>query len=214
LLAKEVQVMAEAAPTKGNLTAAKRSRQLAESGYMLMDSKRNILVRELRALIDQAADIQSRIESTFEEAYNSLKYANISLGNIEHISESIPIDESVNLRYRSIMGVEIPTAVSDDAQPDSLPYGLAGTSSALDEAYLKFAKAKRLIMDLAQTENAIYRLAYSVRKTQKRASALKNIVIPTLDAAISRISEALEEKEREEFIRLKVIKSQKGRQED
>ena len=78
--------MAEAAPTKGNLTAAKRSRQLAESGYMLMDRKRNILVRELMALIDQAADIQSRIESTFEEAYNSLKYANISLGNIEHIS--------------------------------------------------------------------------------------------------------------------------------
>ncbi|MGI5936909.1 MAG: V-type ATP synthase subunit D [Oscillospiraceae bacterium] len=206
--------MAEAAPTKGNLMAAKRSRQLAESGYMLMDKKRNILVRELMALIDQAADIQSRIDSTFEEAYNSLKYANISLGNIEHIAESIPVDESVNLRYRSIMGVEIPTVVSDDTRLDSLPYGLANTSSALDEAYIKFATAKRLIRDLAQTENAIYRLAYSVRKTQKRASALKNIVIPTLDATISRISDALEEKEREEFIRLKVIKAQKGRQQD
>lgn len=203
--------MAQMLPTKANLIAEKRSRQLAENGYMLMDKKRNILVRELMALIDQAADIQSRIESTFTEAYNSLKFANISLGNIEHIAESIPVDNSVNLRYRSIMGVEIPTVITDDTKIDSLPYGLSNTSSALDEAYIKFAKAKRLIRDLAETENAIFRLAYSVRKTQKRASALKNIVIPSLDATIPRIIEVLEEKEREEFIRLKVIKAQKNK---
>jgi len=205
--------MAELAPTKSNLMAAKRSRQLAESGYLLMDKKRNILIRELMALIDQAADIQSRIESTFTEAYDSLKYANISLGNLEleHIAESIPVDESVNLRYRSIMGVEIPMVISDEAKIDSLPYGLPNTSSALDEAYIKFSKAKMLIRDLAETENAIFRLAYSVRKTQKRANALKNIVIPTLDVTIPKISDALEEKEREEFIRLKVLKEQKSK---
>ena len=206
--------MPELAPTKSNLIAAKRSRELAESGYTLMDKKRNILVRELMALIDQAADIQSRIESTFAEAYDSLKYASISLGNaqVEHVAESIPVDRGVELRYRSVMGVEIPTVISGEARLDALPYGLAGTSSALDEAYIKFSKAKSLIRDLAQTGNAIYRLAYSIRKTQKRANALKNIIIPALDRTIPRIAEVLEEKEREEFIRLKVIKSQKDKQ--
>ena len=108
--------------------------------------------------------------------------------------------------------MEIPTVISGEARLDALPYGLAGTSSALDEAYIKFSKAKSLIRDLAQTENAIYRLAYSIRKTQKRANALKNIIIPALDRTIPRIAEVLEEKEREEFIRLKVIKSQKDKQ--
>ena len=46
--------MPQTAPTKGNLTAAKRSRALASTGYELMDRKRNILIRELMALIDDA----------------------------------------------------------------------------------------------------------------------------------------------------------------
>ena len=51
------------------------------------------------------------------------------------------------------------------------------------------------------------RLAYAIKKAQKRANALQNIVIPGLNAEISRISDALEEKEREEFVRLKVVKA-------
>ena len=44
------------------------------------------------------------------------------------------------------------------------------------------------------------------RQTQKRANALKNITIPTYTGLVKDISNALEEKEREEFTRLKVIK--------
>ena len=54
--------------------------------------------------------------------------------------------------------------------------------------------------------NAAYRLAMNIRKTQKRANALKNITIPTYTVLVKDISNALEEKEREEFTRLKVIK--------
>ena len=50
------------------------------------------------------------------------------------------------------------------------------------------------------------------KKSQKRANALKNIVIPELEETIKFISESLEEKEREEFSRLKVIKANKEKQ--
>ena len=40
---------------------------------------------------------------------------------------------------------------------------------------------------------------------------MNNIVIPDLDNTIRFITEALEEKEREEFVRLKVIKRQTGK---
>ena len=46
----------------------------------------------------------------------------------------------------------------------------------------------------------------NIKKTQKRANALKNITIPQTETIIKTISDALEEKEREDFIRLKVIK--------
>ena len=79
------------------------------------------------------------------------------------------------------------------------------------DAYFKFREVKALICELAQTENSIYRLAYAIKKAQKRANALKNIVIPGLEDEIFRISDALEEKEREEFVRLKVVKSRNER---
>ena len=48
-------------PTKGNLILAKNSLALSRQGYDLMDKKRNILIRELMDLIEQAADIQRRL---------------------------------------------------------------------------------------------------------------------------------------------------------
>lgn len=57
-------------------------------------------------------------------------------------------------------------------------------------------------------ENAAIRLATNI-KTQKRANALKNITIPRYETLTRDITNALEEKEREEFTRLKVIKRMK-----
>ncbi|MEG0216447.1 MAG: V-type ATP synthase subunit D, partial [Hungatella sp.] len=97
-------------PTKGNLILAKNSLTLARQGYVLMDKKRNILIRELMELIDQAKDIQSAIDSTFTEAYQALQKANIELGinYVQEIVTSIPIETGVKVKSRSIMGTEIP----------------------------------------------------------------------------------------------------------
>ena len=200
--------MAQTAPTKGNLNSAKRSRALAETGYELMDRKRNILIREIMGLIDEAEDLQARIDRTFSEAYASMRLAEISMGgSAERGADAVPIDDSFSLRFRSVMGVELPRVDSEPQLPSGPPYGLAFTSSDLDDAYFTFAEVKELIRELAETENCIYRLAYAIKKAQKRANALQNIVIPGLDSEIARISDALEEKEREEFVRLKVVKA-------
>ena len=66
-------------PTKGNLIAAKNSLNLANMGYGLMDKKRNILIRELMGMIDEAKGIQSEIDSTFRAAYAALQKANWAL---------------------------------------------------------------------------------------------------------------------------------------
>jgi V/A-type H+-transporting ATPase subunit D len=193
-------------PTKGNLISQKRSRALAENGFELMDRKRNILIRELMALIDQAKDIQSRMDVVFSRAYAALRLANISLGGCEGFAQSVTIDDSINIQFRSVMGVELPIISAKQDNAKAIPYGLSGTDAKLDAAYSEFIRVKRLIRDLAETENAIFRLAYAIKKTQKRANALKNIVIPGLDESIRHISDELEEKEREEFVRQKVIK--------
>ena len=93
-------------PTKGNLILAKNSLSLASMGYGLMDKKRNILTRELMGLIDEAKGIQSEIDTTFRAAYAALQRANIELGinYVQEIGLSVPVDEDVKIKARSIMG--------------------------------------------------------------------------------------------------------------
>jgi len=196
-------------PTKGNLLATKKSLSLARTGFELMDRKRNILIREMMALIERANEIQDKIDSTYEEAYAALQMASVTLGMCDKIAETVPYDDNLNVAYRSVMGVEIPM-VSLERTPPSLSYGLMETNSMMDNAYLKFREVKYLTAELAEVENSVYRLADNVKKTQKRANALKNIMIPRFEETVKFITDALEEKDREEFSRLKVIKRQKN----
>ena len=197
-------------PTKGNLIAAKNSLTLAKQGYDLMDKKRNILIRELMDLIDEAKDIQEEIDTTFTRAYACLQRANIQHGisKVEELAYTVPIEDSIRIQTRSIMGTEIPHIKYDEKQND-LTYSLGDTGESLDIAREAFRKVKNLTIKLAEVENSAYRLATNIKKTQKRANALKNITIPKYEALTKDIQNALEEKEREEFTRLKVIKRMK-----
>ena len=199
-------------PTKGNLLLMKRSLGLAKLGYELMDKKRNVMIMEMMRLIDRAAEIQSEIDQTFSEAYAALQETNTLFG-IEDVSSAAlchPEDTSVEIKFRSVMGVEIPSLAEEPSTPE-LRFGFELGGSSLDEAYIKFLKVKDLIRKQAEIENSVYRLATSIKKTQKRANALSDIIIPMYQGNIKFIAENLEEKEREEFVRLKVIKNQQKR---
>ncbi len=197
-------------PTKGNLILAKNSLLLANQGYELMDKKRNILIRELMSLIEEAKEIQNQIDTTFTHAYRCLQRANIQNGisNVSQLAYTVPIEDSIRIKSRSIMGTEIPLV--EHMEASNVPsYVFSDTRESIDVAREAFRNVKELTIRLSEVENSAYRLANNIKKTQKRANALKNITIPTYNAMVSKITTALEEKEREEFTRLKVIKRRK-----
>ena len=160
-------------------------------------------------LIDSAAEIQGQIDQSFSEAYKALENANITLGVCDDLASAVPIEKGLSISSRSVMGVEIPTVSLTPSFPLQNYYGFYSTNSQLDEAYFKFDQVKKLTARLLEIENSVYRLASAISKTQKRANALKNIVIPRFKSQITSISESLEEKELEEHSRLKIIKKQK-----
>lgn len=204
----------QAVPTKGNLMNTKKSLSLAKNGYELLDRKRNILIREMMTLIDQVNSIQEKIDKAYEEAYIALQTANVTNGFCEDISNSIPIEDGLKLDSRSVMGVEIPIlTIEAGDKHEYMHYGMMTTNSAVDKTYTLFSKVKYLTVELAEIENSVYRLADSIKKTQKRANALKNIMIPRFEETVKFISDALDEKDREEFSRLKVIKRNKTKEE-
>ena len=175
-------------PTKGNLILAKNSLSLAKMG---------ILIREIMNLIDQAKDIQSQIDETFSQAYLALQKADIENGisNVQKIAYAVPVETSIRIKTRSVMGVEIPLT---ESKPSGVypNYAFYTTRESLDDARIAFEKVKELTIRLSSIENSAYRLAMNIKRTQKRANALKNITIPHYTQLAKDISEALEEKER------------------
>lgn len=194
-------------PTKGNLLALKKSLELAVTGYELLDKKRNILIRETSAFIERAKKIQNRVSSEYADAYYSLGMANLQLGVVDNIVKAAPLEKTLNINYRSIMGIDVPQLSIENAKVRNF-YGYFDTCPDIDDAYFKFSTLKSLTVEFAEIQNCVFRLANGIKKTQKRANALKNIIIPRYKEQIKTITAALDEKEREEFTRLKVIKKQ------
>ncbi|CAM3613192.1 V-type ATP synthase subunit D [Erysipelothrix sp. HDW6B] len=191
--------------TKGNLLASKESLRLANLGYELMDRKRIILMQELSKMMDDVKDLREVIDNAYEEAYIALQKANVSYGVIDRIAQLMPVEEDIKIVYRSVMGIEIPKVSLED-KPLEIPFSLGITNSKLDDVYLKMRAVKYYTVKLAELDNGMYRLAKAIEKSRKRANALDRVVIPNLERDIKTISEALEEKEREEFLRMKMVK--------
>lgn len=197
------------AATKGNLIQRKKALALASNGYELMDRKRNILIGEMMRLVDEVKKLRDEITDAYSTGYFLLQQANISTGVISRIASEVPVEKGIQLTYRSVMGVEIPDIIYKPKEKYELVYGIEESNSLIDDAYIQFQKIKDLTMVLAEIDNSVSRLATAISKTQKRANALKNVVIPRYESEIKMISDSLDEKEREEFSRMKVIKAQK-----
>jgi len=199
-------------PTKTNLIKYKETLAFSEVGFTLLDKKRNILVREIMTYVAKAKELEKKINQTFIEAYDALAKANVTLGikNVADIAASIPEAGDFTILYKSVMGVEIPM-VQYEKKEIELRYGFYRTNSAMDLVHQKFNEVKYLIYELAQTENAVYRLAVEIIKTKKKTNALENIQIPKLKEIIKTIAENIEEIEREGFFRLKILKKKMNR---
>jgi V/A-type H+/Na+-transporting ATPase subunit D len=202
--------MENMAPTKSNLMSAQNSLEFSQKGFELLDKKRNVLIREMMSYVGRAGELQRRVNETFSAAYDALMKANITIGisTVEDIAMAIPEADEYEPLFKSVMGVEVPHIIYEkkDIEPQ---YSFYRSNTAMDLAFEKFNDVKYLIYELAEVENAVYKLAMEIKKTQKRANALENIQIPKYKQIVKSIGEVLEEKDREDFFRLKVVKKKK-----
>lgn len=197
-------------PTKANLMKCEEILEFSQKGFELLDKKRNILIQEMMTLVERAKKIQSEINKGFKEAYSSLENANILMGSnkVEQISEAVEQEKDYRILLTSVMGVEIPEIRYTKEKPHA-SYSFYRTNASFDNAVLKFNELKYMIYELAEVETSVYKLAEEIKKTKKRANALEKIRIPRYESLIKEIEEILEEKEREDFFRLKMIKNKK-----
>lgn len=194
-------------PTKNNLMKIKGKLKLSSQGQELLEKKKIILEMEKEKHKKNLQEKRENLEKLFNEGINKIKIASIDIGleELKDISEEVGFKQKIDIKYKTVMGVEIPSIIYEKQNKKTM-IGLYNTNIQLDEAIEIFTKIKIEIIELAEIENTILRINKAIEKVKKRSNALKDIIIPEEKQQIKTIESILEEREREEFSRLKVIK--------
>jgi len=195
--------------TKIELLKFKKSTQVATMVQKILDDKRKVLLKNIEEMIEEASKARSGIWDPLQDIYKSVNEAYLSLGTgtVESVAESTPPVMQVDVHVRRVVDVKIPALTVTEKDTKSLPYGFADTNSSIDRAAKQIKELLPQICKASEYENAIFSLAKALEKTQKLLNALENVIIPQYKQNIRFIGAALEEKEREEFAKLKKVKA-------
>jgi V/A-type H+-transporting ATPase subunit D len=195
-------------PTKSNLLALRESLEFAREGYDLLEQKRQILVLELMGRLEAAKRAQSDVDAAMAGAFEALRGAALRSGTETLAREVLGIrrEHRVEVRSRSVMGIELPTIAAEHEPPEP-EFSTAAGSVLSDMAMRRFTETLDAIARLAEIENAVLRLASEVRRTQRRVNALERIFIPDHEETVDYIEDVLEEREREHFVIMKMAKA-------
>jgi V/A-type H+-transporting ATPase subunit D len=198
--------------TKSNLLRLRDELDSAREGKELLSQKREVLVMEMMRLQDDVHKAREELDDLLVRAYDAFAGAAMmeGFGGVERVALAIPAGPAVTVRERSVMGVVLPVAASPPVSRRPT-YGLAQGSSETDRAVELFLQVREKLLEVADTETAIYRLAVETRKTIRRERALENLFIPQYEVTVKYIEENLEEKERESFYQMKLVKKGRSR---
>jgi V/A-type H+-transporting ATPase subunit D len=197
-------------PTRMELLKLKQREKLAVKGHSLLKEKRNALIMEFFNILERVKGSRENVTENIKKAYQDLTAAQIIMGDLAVRKAAMSVKESieVDIDSRSVMGVVVPV-MDYEAQKRTIierGYGFMDTSVKLDEAAKKFEESIALIIELGEIEKTITLLAGEIESTKRRVNALEHIIIPRLQNTVKYIEMRLEEMDRENFVRLKMIK--------
>jgi len=206
------QVLPGTKTTRMELLRLKTRIKLAERGHDLLKEKRDSLIMEFFNAIAEIKAARDVVEATVLEAFSSMTQAKMIMGSarVMEFAYSSNLQAALDISTRSMMGVRVPVLSVKQHFPE-LPYSLSDTSARLDSMNTKFAAALKMIVRLAEVESTVKRLALEIERTKRRVSALETVVIPRLEATVQFVKLALEEREREDFYRIKLVKERISR---
>ncbi len=194
--------------TKSGLLALRRQLDFAQEGYALLDQKRERLLLELTARTGAAAAARREAQAALDRARSALREAVLDSGAaaLDRAALAVRCDHQVELHPRKLVGLEV-TDARVVLEPLGARFGIAETSPAADAAARAFAEVLPLLAVQAGLEASVARLARELKRTQRRCSALSKKVIPDCLQTIAFLTSALEERERESFVILKMVRN-------
>ena len=197
-------------PTRSEELRLKESIELAENGHSILEQKRDGLIHEFMKVVDDAQDVNAELANLYSEARLKLLLTEVYDGESTLRANALTEENGseVEMESQNIMGVKVPEIESIEVRRGLMEreYGLSSSSSRVDSTADKYEELLEKIVDAAETQTKIIRLLNEIEKTKRRVNALEHKIIPEMEAGLDKVSQMLEEREREETFRMKKIK--------
>ena len=191
------------------LIALRKRRNIAQRGQDLLREKLDALMIEFFQFAREITALRAKTQDLLNQTYLKFAEAQMLMGATRLEETSLTAQErfEVDASTRNVIGVSIPDVEVHVKPLEGYPYSMIGTSAKLDEAVALMTEAVKNVVELAVAEAAIRRLAEAIAATKRRVNSLEYIVIPRILNTIRFIEMSLQERAREDFFRLKRIKT-------
>ncbi|KAL0223455.1 hypothetical protein P9112_002845 [Eukaryota sp. TZLM1-RC] len=205
-------------PTRINLQLTQTQRSSATEGHSLLKRKADALTLHNHKVLKELAKVRKSLLNTVKQASFSISQVQWSVGDLQQIVKQSTIG-SASLKVQryeiNVAGVRLPTfeLVKDHSTTMDLA-GLARGGEAIDKCRSAFIDLLTEITKLASLQIGEITLKDQVKLVNRRVNALEHVVIPRLEATETFILDELDEAEREEFFRMRLLQRKKQEKEE
>ncbi|MCZ6581599.1 MAG: V-type ATP synthase subunit D [Thaumarchaeota archaeon] len=194
-------------PTRLEYIRVKRRIRIAQKGLKLLKLKRQALILEFFNISKTSARLRNELQSELIKGYQSIRMAEMLDGEMRLENEAMKIPQLKKLQIlpKNVMGVRIPK-LEGGTRDQPITEHLLEVPTSISEAIKAFQEIHKIVLDVAEKETTLRKLLFEIERTNRKANAIENIFIPSLEGAVRFITFRLDEIERDTFTMLKTVK--------
>jgi V/A-type H+-transporting ATPase subunit D len=182
----------------------KDERRLVQEGYELLDEKRVLLATEIMRQLRRYGALQDELARRGGEALAGLEGA-VGMHGFDKLTVEPKLDlarAQLVVQEQAFLGLRLVEATLDDRGAPAAPAARPTTPEARACARTFRALVARHV-ELAACVTSLRRLIREYVRTERRARALENVVLPEIDESLRFIEEQLDAVDQEEAVRVR-----------
>ena len=196
-------------PTRLELIRLKHRKSMAEGIVDILKKEIDALTLTLLELVKKFSPLREKMYGTLNETYNLFVEAQMVSGS-KKIEEASLVTQPVDFQIfeettTGVLGLQFPVLQLQQTQTIGPRFNPLDTAASLDDSSSKINEALYEIVKLAEIIESVKTLLDVIATKKRQMNRLQFKILPELDATIRYIELILEESERQDAIRVRVL---------